>query len=146
MFSKTKVAASPASGGEAGTTLISPGTLLTGDVKFSGDMHVEGEIKGNISGEGGLLTIAGNGEVEGDIKAARIIIDGTVRGNVFALEHLELAPGAVILGNIYYKVIEMAKGAQLNGSMEHLSDDSPMMRPMLGQARNSHASGQYIEG
>ena len=121
MFSKSKTS-EPARIGKTGdnTTLIAAGTVIQGNMTFSGVMHLEGAVQGNIASQDGLLTVAGHGDVEGDIHAARIVIDGNVRGNVYASEHLELAAGAVIEGNVFYQVIEMAKGAQVNGGPEAL--------------------------
>ncbi|WP_067519355.1 bactofilin family protein [Endozoicomonas ascidiicola] len=117
MFSKSKETVSNVKSGS--TTLISAETAITGDINFSGTVHIEGRVKGNISAEHGILTIAHSAAIEGDIRAQRVVIDGHVRGNVFAEEHLELASRAVITGNVFYSVIEMTKGSQVNGSLEY---------------------------
>ncbi len=118
MFGKNK--AINASGKESSTTLISSETTITGDVQFSGAVHLEGRVIGNINADSGLLTIAQTGNVQGDVRAQRVVVDGHVRGNVYAEEHLELASRAIITGNVFYNVIEMTKGSQVNGSLEHL--------------------------
>ena len=125
MFNKSK---SPESanvpGSQNNTTLIAPDTVIQGGIRFTGVMHLEGSVQGNIASENGQLTVAG-GNIEGDVHAARILIDGNVRGNVYASEHLELLPGAVIEGNVFYQVIEMAKGAQVNGGLKHYANGMP---------------------
>lgn len=115
------------------TTLISSDTAIQGNVKFTGVMHLEGAVQGNITSEDGLLAVAKSGDVEGDIHAPRIVIDGTVRGNVYASEHLELVSGAVIEGNVFYQVIEMAKGAQVNGGLKHYANGIPEQRSLPKQ-------------
>jgi cytoskeletal protein CcmA (bactofilin family) len=42
-----------------------------------------------------------------------------VTGDVHSEEHIELAPKAKVDGNVYYKLIEMAMGAAVNGSLVH---------------------------
>ena len=134
MFSKSKTSESAnIANTKDNTTLIAAGTVIQGNIRFSGAMHLEGDVQGNIASENGFLTVAGNGDVEGDIHVARIVIDGKVRGNVYASEHLELAAGAVIEGNVFYQVIEMAKGAQVNGGLKHYANGMPEVRSLPGQ-------------
>ena len=93
-------------------------------------MHIEGTIKGNITTDEGLLTVANSGSIEGDVRAQRVVIDGHIHGNVLAEAHLELASRSVINGNVYYCVIEMAKGAQVNGSLQY-QDSFDRDQPLL---------------
>jgi cytoskeletal protein CcmA (bactofilin family) len=57
--------------------------------------------------------------VTGEIQAPHIVIDGVVNGDVTADQRLELASNARVEGNVYYKVLEMSAGAQINGKMVH---------------------------
>ncbi len=101
-------------------TLISKGTSIVGDIHFSGDLQVEGTVKGNIIAESGndaKLVIANKGVVEGEINVPMVVINGNVTGNVCSTKHIELAAKAVVEGNVHYQLIEMVKGAQVNGSL-----------------------------
>ncbi|MDX1456541.1 MAG: polymer-forming cytoskeletal protein [Marinobacter sp.] len=103
-------------------TLISAKTSIKGDVFFSGGLHVDGKIHGKVVAEeegSAILRVSEVGEVEGDIVAPHVIVNGTVHGDVYAAEHLELASKASIHGNVYYNLIEMAMGAAVNGSLVH---------------------------
>lgn len=102
-------------------SFIAPHTEVTGDITFTGGLHVEGKIIGNIISEEGSLHI--HGEVIGEVRVPHIVINGVVQGNVHAAEHVELAAKAVVNGNVYYKTMEMMLGAQINGSLLH-SDKS----------------------
>ena len=51
-----------------------------------------------------------------------MILNGSVQGDVYASEHIELAPNARITGNVYYNLIEMAMGAEVNGNLVHQID------------------------
>ncbi|MGB0360920.1 MAG: bactofilin family protein, partial [Endozoicomonas sp.] len=97
----------------AATTLISPETSITGDLHFSGRAHVDGTIHGNIFSEHGRLALTNSATVEGNIHAQNIVIHGTVNGNVYADEFLELISGAVVNGKVFYNVIEVANGARV---------------------------------
>ncbi|WP_439135743.1 bactofilin family protein [Pseudomaricurvus sp.] len=110
-----------------GTTLISKSTELTGDVKFSGSLEIEGRVKGNIYAEEGAdarVRIMEKGFVEGDICVPTIIINGSVNGDVHSAKHIELAAKATVTGNVHYNMIEMVKGAQVNGSLLYTKPSS----------------------
>lgn len=101
-------------------TLISRGTKVVGDLHFTGDLQIEGTVEGNIiadSGNDAKLVVAEKGSVQGEIRVPMVIINGNVTGNVFSSKHVELAAKAVVEGNVHYQLIEMIKGAQVNGSL-----------------------------
>lgn len=113
---------SPRSSGGAvsGTTLISKSTEITGDLKFTGSLVVEGKVTGNIiceEGSAAKLQLFDTGVVCGEIRVPTVVINGKVQGDVFASEHVELASQAVVDGNVHYQLIEMVKGAQVNGNL-----------------------------
>ena len=120
---------SPRAKAGAADTLISKEAKISGDINFTGVLFVDGYIKGNITAdelENSLLTIGQNGHIEGEINVPHILIFGRVTGDVHALEHVELMSDARIEGNVYYKLIEMAMGAEVNGQMVH-KDEKPKL-------------------
>lgn len=107
-------------------TLIGHNTQLTGDVAFSGGLHVDGVIKGNVvadSDSGSVLSLSERGLIEGEVRVPNVVLNGSVVGDVHATNHIELAPHARVTGNVYYKVIEMARGAEVNGNLVHRGTD-----------------------
>ncbi|HEU4665653.1 MAG TPA: polymer-forming cytoskeletal protein [Dokdonella sp.] len=101
------------------STLIAAGTTIRGDVHFSGGLHLEGVVEGSISAEGddAVLTLSDKGRVNGEVRVSNAVVNGTVNGDIFAAARLELAGNARVTGNVHYKVLEMAAGAQVNGKM-----------------------------
>lgn len=115
---------SKGNGGQV-TSLISNGTKVHGDIEFSDHMEIEGELLGNINAAAGnkaSLRVAEGGVVRGEIRVPSIVINGFVEGNVYATEHLELANKARIEGTIYYRTMEMVKGAVITGQLRQISD------------------------
>jgi cytoskeletal protein CcmA (bactofilin family) len=106
------------------TSLIAIGTSIRGDVVFSGRLHVDGTVEGSLHGQGeqAVLTLSNNARISGEIAAPHVIINGIVNGDVSAAERLELASGARVDGNVYYKVMEMSAGAQINGKIVHRAE------------------------
>jgi cytoskeletal protein CcmA (bactofilin family) len=117
MFGKKEKKTAFAAGG---TTLISKSTEIVGDVHFSGTLMIEGHIKGNVYAQDADNTqarVLESGKVEGEIRVPSLVINGTVTGNVYSSKHIELASKTVINGNVHYALIEIVKGAQVNGSL-----------------------------
>lgn len=105
-------------------TLVSRATEIVGDIHFSGELIIEGRIKGNIYAEDdstSLIRVAEKGAVEGEICVPSAIINGLVQGDVRSANHIELAAKAVVVGNVYYNLIEMVMGSEVNGNLMHIS-------------------------
>ncbi|MBL1277495.1 MAG: polymer-forming cytoskeletal protein [Ectothiorhodospiraceae bacterium] len=102
-------------------TLIGSSTELQGDVYFNHGLHIDGVVKGNVIAEGetSMLTMSEQGRIEGEVRVHNIVLNGEVIGDVHASEHIELAPAARVTGNVYYNLIEMAMGAEVNGNLVH---------------------------
>lgn len=107
-------------------TLIGQQTEILGDVRFSGGLHVDGRIRGNVlaaSDKAAVLSISQQGLVEGDVRVPNIVLNGTVTGDVHASERITIAAHGRVTGNVYYKVLEMASGATVNGQLLHEGDE-----------------------
>ncbi|WP_243040438.1 bactofilin family protein [Dyella sedimenti] len=112
----------------ADTSLIARGTLIRGQVRFSGTLHLDGQVVGSVQAgeEGAVFTLSEHGIVEGEIQVPHAIINGQVRGDIHASERLELAPAARVTGDVHYRTLEMAAGAQVNGHMSHHTAEMPL--------------------
>jgi len=109
-------------------TLISSKTSMVGDIQFAGGLHIDGLINGTIRAnddQDAVVRISDIGEVDGDVIAPHIIVNGTVHGDVYASKHIELAENASVKGNVYYNLIEMAMGAEVNGNLVHQKESEP---------------------
>ena len=73
--------------------------------------------------------------MEGEIRAPKVMINGSLKGDLHCSEHVELAAKARIDGKVHYKLIEMVKGAQVNGNLLYAG-----ARPELKAVNNAVAS------
>ena len=106
-------------------TLVGADSKVHGDIEFSGGFHVDGYVKGNVKAikdPNSQLSISERGCVEGSVVVPHVLLNGTVKGDVRATERVELGPNAKVIGNVQYKLLEMAIGAQVNGKLIHESD------------------------
>jgi cytoskeletal protein CcmA (bactofilin family) len=103
-------------------TLVGQGTEINGDLVFSGGLHVDGKINGNVIAEDGssaILILSEFGRIEGEVRAPNMVLNGEIVGDVYGSTRVELAPKSRIKGSVYYNLIEMAIGAEVNGGLVH---------------------------
>ena len=106
-------------------TIIGQQTQISGDLHFSGGLHIDGHIKGSVIADEGtesVLTVSEHGRIEGDVRVPNVFLNGAVTGDVRCEERIELAAKAKVNGDVYYNLIEMVMGAEVNGSLLHQTD------------------------
>ena len=111
-------------------TLIGQGTELRGDIVFSGGLHLDGKVVGNVIAEGQdncVLIISDRGCIEGEVRVPVVILNGIVIGDVYATERVEFSNKGRVNGNVYYNMLEMAMGAEINGSLVHCESEKKLL-------------------
>lgn len=101
-------------------TLISKAARIQGDVEFTGGLHLDGRVTGNVrslGNEPATLWISEQGVVEGSVQVAAVVVNGTVIGDVHARERIAIGPQSRITGNVHYGTMEMTLGAQIEGKL-----------------------------
>lgn len=102
--------------------LISAKTRIQGDIQFDGGLRVDGKIIGNLSAvdaKTGTLVLSEQGVLEGEVRVAHAVINGTIVGTVHVHERVELQSKARITGDMYYRTLEMHPGAVVDGRLVH---------------------------
>jgi cytoskeletal protein CcmA (bactofilin family) len=108
-------------------TLLGRTSTLNGDLDFSGGLHLDGRVNGNVRSsapDGGALSVSESGFIEGRVEVTNIVMNGTVNGDMHARERLVLGEKARVNGNVYYGVIEMAPGAVITGKLIPLGNNA----------------------
>ena len=124
-------------------SLIAQGSRIEGNLKFTEGLRVAGEVVGDIrasADQPSILVISESAMVHGEIHADHVIINGSVRGPVHALELLELQPKARIEGDVSYIALEMHQGATISGQLRPLmagSEAGGEEKPLLKLAAKS---------
>jgi len=106
-------------------TLLGKTSTLNGDLEFSGGLHLDGRVNGNVrssADDGGALSVSETGFIEGNVQVTNIVMNGTVNGDMYAGDRLVLGGSARVNGNVHYGVIEMAPGAVITGKLIPLSN------------------------
>jgi cytoskeletal protein CcmA (bactofilin family) len=106
-------------------TLIGKASRVHGDLEFAGGLHLDGSIAGNVRaepGEDSSLSISETGSIEGNVEAANVMLNGTVKGDILARGRVVMGATAKVQGNVYYGVIEMTLGAQIMGKLTRITE------------------------
>ena len=122
-------------------TLLGKTANVNGDLDFSGGLHLDGRINGNVRStapDGGALSVSESGVIEGRVEVTSIVMNGTVNGDMCARDRLVLGGKARVNGNVYYGVIEMAPGAVITGKLIPLTEGaSPAELPPIEADRDT---------
>ena len=111
-------------------TLIGQSTEIRGDIVFTGGLHLDGKVVGNVIAEGNencVLIISDRGCIEGEVRVPVVILNGIVIGDVYASERVEFSNKGRVNGNVYYNMLEMAMGAEINGSLVHCENEKKLL-------------------
>jgi cytoskeletal protein CcmA (bactofilin family) len=107
-------------------TLIGAGTEIEGNITFSGGLRIDGHVHGNVTTSGdqpGMLVISEQAEVEGEIRVHHVMVNGQVKGPIYADQTLELQPKASVTGDVHYQKLEMQMGAVVQGRLVYGVDN-----------------------
>jgi len=111
-------------------TLIGNTIVIRGDLIFSGGLHIDGKIIGNVIAEDGsnsMLVLSDHGSIEGEVRVPYVVLNGEVVGDVYAAERIELSSKAQVNGNVFYNLLEMALGAQVNGNLVYCKNEKKLL-------------------
>jgi cytoskeletal protein CcmA (bactofilin family) len=104
-------------------SLIGAGTRVEGCIRFAGGLRVDGEVVGGVEAVEGAsastLVLSEHARVEGPVRVAHLVSNGTVVGAVTVSESLEMQSKARIIGDVEYAMVEMHQGAVIEGRLLH---------------------------
>jgi cytoskeletal protein CcmA (bactofilin family) len=95
--------------------LISIGTDINGDIKSTGDIRIDGSLKGNLNTKGKVV-IGPTGKVSGEVICKNSEVSGTVEGKIVVGQLLNLKASSKILGDISTLKLSIEPGAIFSGN------------------------------
>jgi cytoskeletal protein CcmA (bactofilin family) len=113
-------------------TLIGKAARVQGDLEFRGGLHLDGHIAGGVRSDDArdaTLSVSETGSIEGAVQVPNVVLNGTVKGDIHAIERVVLGATARVQGNVYYGVIEMTLGAQIIGKLVRLAPEASAAAP-----------------
>jgi len=112
-------------------SVLSSDLHITGNIKTTGDIQVEGSVEGDIRAH--LLTIGETATIKGEVVADDVVINGRIVGRVRGLK-VRLSSTARVEGDIIHKTIAIESGAHFEGSVQRQDD------PLSGKSGSKPAA------
>ena len=104
-------------------------SFVGSNARIKGEMTVEGTLRLDGTIEGGLnadcVILSEKAVVKGDIAAQKIVIGGTVEGNLRAKGLVEIQSNGRVLGGVFAQKLSVIEGGEINGKIEMRMEESP---------------------
>ena len=117
-------------------SVLSADLQITGNIKTTGDVNIEGTVEGDIRAH--LLTVGEGATVRGECIADDVVVNGRVVGKVRGLK-VRLTSTARVEGDIIHKTIAIESGAHFEGSVQRQEDP---LNPKGAAAKAAAPAGQ----
>jgi len=109
----------PAMRSAAGTVACLPDTIeFTGRISGHADLRIDGKVEGPISLKGHRLTVGPTGQLNSEVIANEVVVQGRVTGNLEARDRIEIKNGGSVAGDIHTSRISIEDGADFKGRAE----------------------------
>lgn len=111
-------AVSPAARGADRPTHLSKTIVLKGTITGSEDLFVDGKLEGSVELPGNTLTVGVNGQVQANVNAREVVIQGKLNGNVTAADRVEIKAQGALTGDVSAARISIEDGAFFKGGID----------------------------
>lgn len=116
-------------------SLIGEGSVFDGKFYINGSLQVNGRFEGDIRTEDQLI-VGRTGKVKTDIMAKRVIVGGTVIGNIDAEEEVTLLSTGRILGNIKAPKVNIEEGVVIEGEVSVTGGQKKNVKKIVEESFN----------
>jgi len=103
---------------------IGKSVVIKGELSGSEDLYIDGRVSGTIELRGNSLTIGPNGQVQANINAKGVVVQGKLEGSIQASDRVELRASAAMVGDVSTQRIAIEDGAYLKGKVDIQKDAS----------------------
>ena len=122
---------------------VGNGTVLTGETAFQAMLRIDGHLTGRVTSENGTLIIGSTGRVDANIMVAAAMINGTVNGDIVAMDKIELGRTARVVGNIQTPKLIIEDGATFEGGCTMLKAKEAFEK-RITEAKMQVATTEYM--
>jgi len=98
--------------------VIGKGVVVKGQIQSREDLTIQGEVEGSIEISGHRLTIDGQGNVRAGVKARTVEVQGSIEGQVEAMDKVYIRKGAKFVGDIRSGGIIIEDGGYIKGKVD----------------------------
>ncbi|PIE97956.1 MAG: cell shape determination protein CcmA [Treponema sp.] len=102
-------------------TIVGPGAFVSGGISAPGFLKIDGDVNGDIVSKGRVV-VSETARINGNIRAAAVVIGGIVKGDIIAPEGVYLHSSAIVFGAVITKFLKVEENVLLSGFCYARSD------------------------
>jgi cytoskeletal protein CcmA (bactofilin family) len=118
-----------------GAATIGKAVKIVGQIFSKEDLFVDGDVEGTIECQDNKLTIGASGKLQAAVRAREVVVLGQIKGNVEAMDRIDIRKDARLVGDIKTARIVIEDGAYFKGSIDIVKHDAKAAAPPVAQAR-----------
>jgi|SRR6188474_692044 len=99
-------------------TTLGPTIVVSGELTSGEDITVQGHVNGQVMVKDAVLTIGEQAHLRADVRGARVLVKGHLKGSIVASERIELAPSAAVEGSLSANRVVLSDGSHFNGRID----------------------------
>ncbi len=103
---------------QGGTSAIGSSIHITGTVSGDEDLIIDGHVEGNVDLKGHNVIVGKHGQVQANIEANNIVVEGNLNGDLIGEEKVIIRETGNVHGNIVSPRVTLEDGALFKGSIE----------------------------
>ncbi|MCU0658780.1 MAG: polymer-forming cytoskeletal protein, partial [Polyangiaceae bacterium] len=115
-------------------TVLGEHAFLRGLIRGEGDLEIAGRVEGEIDISGDLI-VQGSAALKANLRAHRIVVRGSIAGDLVARQAIHLEAGARVVGSLQAPAIAIGEGALIRGRVETGPHEGPVAQRAPAEAR-----------
>lgn len=117
---------------------IGKSVVVKGELSGSEDLYIDGQVEGTIELREHNLTIGPHGRVQANVTAKEVVLHGTLKGNVRAVDRVEIRKSGSLVGDVVAARVMIEDGASIKGSVDIQKPAEPGRAPEVKKT-DAHA-------
>jgi cytoskeletal protein CcmA (bactofilin family) len=110
---------------------IGKSVQIKGELSGSEDLQIDGQVTGSIELANYQLTVGASGKVQANVNAKKVVISGTVKGNIHAVDNVTISKSGSLVGDVVVAGIIIEDGAYFKGSIDIQRPQENAAKPTL---------------
>ena len=130
-------------------SVISKEVEITGTIKSSGSIRVDGKLEGELHCTGDAI-VGPSAQIKGNMMVSSASVEGSVQGNITAKDRIEMKSTARVTGDIRAKRLSVEDGvtfvgrSEVNPSGSPISGVEPVVSAAAEAAEDDHADAATV--
>ena len=108
---------------------IGKSVLIKGELSGSEDLYIDGQVEGTIELREHNLTVGPNGRVNANVNAKEVVVHGSLKGNVRAVDRVDIRKSGSVVGDLVAARVVIEDGAYFKGSIDIQKGIEPSVKP-----------------